>query len=187
VDLALLVKEDQERTNPITINMPVSMNQLSEMAKNSSQKQPQIPKGALPTPTHSPPNTPSSQQGSTSAAGSGTNLTSPVTGGLASSLGTAYLASSLSGLVKPQKAKKKKTKVRACLFKLHTYYITDLLAFHCTKMLIKIFLLFIQHNATVNAEINSSRLMPTQIREAIRRYQMSRTPITTFSVSTLKL
>ena len=114
MDLALLVKEDQERTNPISINMPVSLNQLSEMAKNSDTKQPQIPKGALPTPTHSPPNTPGGQQGSSSSssAGSGTNLTSPVTGGLASSLGTAYLASSLSGLVKPPKAKKKKTKVR---------------------------------------------------------------------------
>ncbi|XP_066929988.1 transcription initiation protein SPT3 homolog [Clytia hemisphaerica] len=146
VDLALLVKEDQERTNPSQVNMPVSINRLSELAKNSSSKQPQIPKGALPTPTHSPPTTPNAQPSSTNGS-STTSLTSPVSGGLASSLGTAYLASSLSGLVKPQKAKKKRLK----------------------------------HNAVINADLNSSRLTPSHIREAIRRYQMPKTPITHFS------
>ena len=109
MDLALLVKADQERTDPASVNMHVSMNQQSELAKSTASKQPQIPKGALPTPTHSPPTTPSSQS-STQLNTNTTSLTSPV-GGLASSLGTAYLASSLSGLVKPQKSKKKKSKV----------------------------------------------------------------------------
>jgi len=145
VDLALLVKEDQERTIPFHVNMPVSINQQSEVAKSSGQKQPPISKGALPTPTHSPPTTPSSQSNTPSSSAS--NLTSPVHGGLASSLGTAYLASSLSGLVKPQKSKKKKMK----------------------------------HNAAPGADLSSSRLMPAHIREAIRRYQVQRTPITHFS------
>ena len=110
--MALLVKEDQERTKPSSINMPVSINQLSEIAKLSGSKQPQIPKGGLPTPAHSPPSTPNTQPASSTSSGNSTiSLTSPVTGGLASSLGTAYLASSLSGLVKPQKSKKKKMKV----------------------------------------------------------------------------
>ena len=94
--------------------MPVSINKLSELAKNSSSKQPQIPKGALPTPTHSPPTTPNAPPSSSNGS-STTSLTSPVSGGLASSLGTAYLASSLSGLVKPQKAKKKRLKVTFCV------------------------------------------------------------------------
>ena len=115
MDLALLVKEDQERINPSFVNMPSSINQLSEMAKISGSKQPQIPKGGLPTPAHSPPTTPNTQQPTTSGT-STTSLTSPVTGGLASSLGTAYLASSLSGLVKPQKSKKKKMKVSEFFF-----------------------------------------------------------------------
>lgn len=146
VDLALLVKEDQERTDPASVNMPVSMNQQSELAKSSNPKQPQIPKGALPTPTHSPPSTPNTTPSSTQTSTNTTSLTSPV-GGLASSLGTAYLASSLSGLVKPQKTKKKKMKA----------------------------------NSSLNADLNSSRLLPSHIREAIRRYQMPKTPATQFT------
>ncbi|XP_057306578.1 transcription initiation protein SPT3 homolog [Hydractinia symbiolongicarpus] len=109
VDLALLVKEDQERTNVLSTITPVSINPLSEIAKSSTAKQPIIPKGALPTPAHSPPGTPITPS-NTNAQSTSVNLTAPIHGGLASSLGTASLASSLSGLVKPQKTKKKKMK-----------------------------------------------------------------------------
>ena len=104
------MKEDQERTDTMSSNMLVSLNPLSEIAKTSSLKQPRIPKGALPTPTHSPPGTPTTQINANTTSTS-SNLTAPVHGGLASSLGTASLASSLSGLVKAPKTKKKKMKV----------------------------------------------------------------------------
>lgn len=146
VDLALLVKEDQERTDIVSSNKPVSINPLSEIAKSSSVKQPQIPKGALPTPTHSPPGTPTAQPNSTTQSNS-TSLTAPIQGGLASSLGTASLASSLSGLVKPPKSKKKKQK----------------------------------HSVNIAPDLNSSRIQPGHVREAIRRYTMPKTHITQFS------
>ena len=112
VDLAILVKEDQEGSGARFLNTSVSINQQTEAAKiGNSSNQPQIPKGALPTPTHSPPGTPISQPTTSSTSSNTSSLTSPVHGGLASSLGTAYLASSLSGLKQP-KAKKKKTKVK---------------------------------------------------------------------------
>lgn len=109
------MKEDQERTNVLSTITPVSINPLSEIAKSSTAKQPIIPKGALPTPAHSPPGTPITPS-NTNAQNTTVNLTAPIHGGLASSLGTASLASSLSGLVKPQKTKKKKMKVERFCF-----------------------------------------------------------------------
>lgn len=152
VDLSLLVKADQERTDVVSSNIPVSINPLSELAKNSISKQPQIPKGALPTPTHSPPGTPTpNPQNNASTtnnirpltSGSSSSLRAPIQGGLASSLGTASLASSLSGLVKQPKGKKKK----------------------------------IKNSSNMVADINSSKIQPAHIREAIRRYSMTKAPL----------
>ena len=169
VDLALLVKADQERTDNISANIPISINPLSEHAQNSL-KQLNIPKGALPTPTHSPPTTPTGQtnnsnninnnnnnnnnNNSRTQVGS-TSLRAPIQGGLASSLGTASLASSLSGLSKQPKTKKKKTK-----------------------------------NSSSNVgEGNSSKIQPSHIREAVRRYNFNKKPLmlaSGFSQSTLQ-
>ena len=153
VDLALLVKADQERTDSVSANIPVSINPLSELAKNSLSKQPQIPKGALPTPTHSPPGTPTTQGTQSNVhtsslrgpvqSGITSSLRVPIQGGLASSLGTASLASSLSGLVKQPKTKKKK----------------------------------IKNSANTVTDMNSSKIQPSHIREAIRRYNMTKKPL----------
>ncbi|XP_065648362.1 transcription initiation protein SPT3 homolog isoform X2 [Hydra vulgaris] len=143
VDLALLAKEDCERMNLISKVLPVSINPLSEHALYSTAKHPCIPKGALPTPTQSPPETPTSSISSNEGL---VNLTSPIQGGLASSLGTASLASSLSSLAKTPKSKKKKVK----------------------------------NFSNSNTELNSQRIQPLHIREAVRRYTMSKYPITPF-------
>lgn len=47
------------------------------------------------------------------------------------------------------------------------------------------FALIFQHPVTTNVDLNSARLMPAHIREAIRRYQMPKNRITNFTVSIL--
>jgi len=145
VDLSLIIKEDQDRIDTSTTNIPVSTNPLSAMAKTTSSKQPVIPRGALPTPTHSPPNTPVSTVTPTNQ--QNTSIVPPTQGGLASSLGTASLASSLSGLVKPTKSKKKKTK----------------------------------HATNTTAQVINTRIQPSHVREAIRRYNSPKNSIHTLS------
>ena len=157
VDLALLVKVDQERTDNISANIPLSVNPLSEHAQNSQKHFGVGGGGALPTPAHSPPTTPNPQtnNNNTRTQSASSTIRPPIQGGLASSLGTASLASSLSGLVKQPKAKKKKTK-----------------------------------NSSSNVgDGNSSKIQPSHIREAVRRYNFNKKPLmlaSGFSQATLQ-
>lgn len=118
VDLALLVKKGQETSNPVKAAMPPSINPESTLVKifNITGHK-TATSSASATPVHTPPpdataathSNPNSSTTTAASTSSGTSLIAPVQGGLASSLGTASLAS--SGLIKPSKAKKKKTKV----------------------------------------------------------------------------
>ncbi len=114
--MALLVKQDQERTDLVSAYTPPFVNPRANLNKtstiNTTLKTTAISSA---TPNHTPPATPTSlSSGSTTSfTASGSSLIAPSQGGLASSLGTASLAS--SGLIKPSKAKKKKTKVRVAI------------------------------------------------------------------------
>ena len=106
------MKQDQEITDPVQAVMPPSINPETSLMKIFSLTGHRASTSSTTaTPGHTPPGTPNTvPTGSTSATtGTGTSLISPAQGGLASSLGTASLAS--SGLIKPSKTKKKKTKV----------------------------------------------------------------------------
>ena len=117
VDLALIVKQDQEVTDPVLAAMPPSINPESNIVKILNISRNKTTSGSTTaTPVHTPPSDaptttqlPSSSGTTTTTTNTGSNFIAPVQGGLASSLGTASLAS--SGLIKPSKAKKKKTKV----------------------------------------------------------------------------
>ena len=98
--------------------MPPSINPESNIVKILNISRSKITPGSTTaTPVHTPPSDAStttqlpssSSSTTTTTANTGSNFIAPVQGGLASSLGTASLAS--SGLIKPSKAKKKKTKV----------------------------------------------------------------------------
>lgn len=111
-----MVKRDQEVTNVVEIAKPPSINPESNLVKifNITGHKTAATGSTSATPVHTPPpDAPSATQNSSgttaTSTNSGTSLIAPVQGGLASSLGTASLAS--SGLIKPSKAKKKRTKV----------------------------------------------------------------------------
>ena len=87
--------------------MPPSLNPQTDLMKAFNATPRPATSSTTGTSGHTPPGTPSN---STSNSTSATSLILPAQGGLASSLGTASLAS--SGLIKPPKAKKKKTKVK---------------------------------------------------------------------------
>eukprot|EP00794_Sanderia_malayensis_P000383 gene383-1016_t len=113
VDLALLVKQDQERTNIVSSCMPSFVNPRTTSPSKAPSLSTTLKSTAISsvTPSHTPPATPTSSQPSSTTSLSttgGSSLIAPSQGGLASSLGTASLA--LSGLIKPSKAKKKRTK-----------------------------------------------------------------------------
>ena len=111
-----MVKQDQEVTDPVIAAMPPSVNPESNITKIFNISRQKVnPGSTTATPVHTPPpDTPTSTQlsnngGTSTSTSTCSNFIAPVQGGLASSLGTASLAS--SGLIKPSKAKKKKTKV----------------------------------------------------------------------------
>ncbi|XP_065057077.1 transcription initiation protein SPT3 homolog [Rhopilema esculentum] len=153
VDLALIVKQDQEVTDPVKAAMPPSINPETNLMKIFSiAGQKSLSTSAAPTPGHTPPGTPTAAQANSgnstnnaSSTGTGTSLIAPAQGSLASSLGTASLAS--SGLIKPSKTKKKKTKFG--------------------------------YASSIEPTIDS--IQPSHIREAMRRYFQSHGAMTPFS------
>lgn len=145
VDLSLLVKQDQERSDLTSIFVPPSINPRTNLTSTLSASTLKSASSTTATPNHTPPATPNTLQSGSSTSFTGPSLIAPSQGGLASSLGTASLAS--SGLIKPSKAKKKKTK----------------------------------HGYTSCLEQNGDCLLPSHIREAMRRYYQYHGPMTPFT------
>jgi len=142
VDLALLVKQDQEVLDPVMTTTYPSINPESNLVKilNISKNKMASTSTTTTAASTPPPDTPTTTQlpgsssGTTTTTSTGSSFVAPVQGGLASSLGTASLAS--SGLIKPLKAKKKKTK----------------------------------HGCASGIDPTGDCLLPCHIREAMRRY-----------------